>query len=92
MGHPNLQHFTEIKKIVHNIITHSDTVKGAFERICSILSHCNKNGLVFNAENFKFARKEFEFAGFMIVEDGIKAAAKYTASINYFPSPVTSQK
>jgi hypothetical protein len=61
-----------------------DTVEGAFERICSILSHCIKNGLVFNAEKFKFARMEVEFAGLMITEDGIKPAAKYTASIKDF--------
>jgi hypothetical protein len=54
---------------------------GAFERICSILSHCNKNGLVFNAEKFRFARMEVEFAGFMITEDGIKPADKYTTSL-----------
>ena len=78
--------------IVNNIITHSDTVEGAFMRICSILSHCNKNGLVFNAEKIKFARKEVEFAGFMITEDGIKPAAKYTDSITTSPLPATSQK
>ena len=67
--------------------TSSLITRGAFERICSILSNCNKNGLVFYAEKFRFARKEVEFAGFMITEDGIKPAAKYTASINDFPTP-----
>ena len=61
----------DFEKIVDNIITHSDTVEGAFERICSILSHCNKNGLVFNAEKFMFAKREVEFARFMITEDCI---------------------
>ena len=74
----------DFEKIVDDIITH--WVEGNFERISSILSHCNKNGLAFNAEKFKFARKEVEFAGFMITEDGIKPAAKYTASINDFPT------
>ena len=59
-----------------------NTVKGAFKRISSILSHSNKNGLVFS-----FARKEVEFAGFMITENGINPAPKYTASINDFPTP-----
>ena len=71
----------DFEKIVNDIITHSNTVEGAFMRICNILSHCNKNGLVFNAEKFKFARKEVDFAGFMIT------AAKYTASIRDFPTP-----
>ena len=77
----------DFEKIVDDIITHSDTMEGAFEKICSILSHCNKNGLVFNAEKFRFARREVEFAGFMITEDGIKPAAKYTAGIKDFPTP-----
>jgi hypothetical protein len=36
---------------------------------------------VFNAEKFRFARMEVEFAGFMITEDGIKPADKYTTSL-----------
>ena len=65
---------------------------GAFKRICNILSHSNKNGLVFDAEKFSFARKEVECAGFMIMEDGIKPAAKYKAAINDFPTPATSRR
>ena len=75
------------EKIVDDLITHSDTVEGAFQRICNILSHCNKNSLVFNAKKFRFARREVEFAGFMITEDGIKTATKYTSSTRDFPTP-----
>jgi hypothetical protein len=39
-----------------------------------------------SAEKFKFARKEVEFAWLMITEVCIKPAAKYTASINDFPT------
>ena len=42
-------------------ITWSDTVEGAFHRICSMLSHCNENGLVFNPNKFRFARREVDF-------------------------------
>ena len=59
------------EKIVDDIITWSDTIEGAFLRICSLLSHCNKHGLVFSPQKFKFARKEVEFAGFLITEKGI---------------------
>ena len=65
----------DFEKIVDNIITHSDMVEGAFERICSIKSYCNKNGLVF-----------------MITDDGIKPAAKYTTSFRDFPTLTTSRK
>jgi hypothetical protein len=40
-----------------DIITHSDTVEGAFQRICSILSHCNKKRLVFTEDGIKPAAK-----------------------------------
>jgi hypothetical protein len=63
--------------IIDDIITYLETGKGALERIFSY-----KNGLVFDAEKFYFARKEVDFAGFMITEDGIKPASKCTAIIN----------
>ena len=63
-----------------DIITWSDTVEVAFQSIFSILSHCNTNGLVFNSEKFRFARREVEFGG-------IKPPAKYTAAIRDFPTP-----
>ena len=75
------------EKIVDDIITWNDTIEGAFHRICSLLSHCNKHGLVFSPQKFKFARREVEFAGFLITDTGIKPAAKYTESIRNFPTP-----
>ena len=75
------------EKIVDDIINWSDTVEGAFNRICSLISHCNKHGLVFSAAKFKFTRSKVEFASFMFTELGIKPAAKYTDSIKNFPTP-----
>ena len=79
----------DFEKIVDNFITWSETVEGAFHRICSLLSHCNKNGLVFNPDKFKFARREVEFAGLLITKNGIKPAAKYTETS---PRPVRSRR
>ena len=70
-----------------DVITWADSVEEAFTRICSILSHCNKHGLVFSADKFKFGRYEVEFAGFSITDKGIKPAAKYTESIRNYPTP-----
>ena len=75
------------EKIVDDVITWSDRLEGAFHRICSLLSHCIKNGLVFSPEKFKFARREVEFTGFLITENRIKPAAKYTAAIRDFLTP-----
>ena len=43
--------------------------------------------MVFSPQKFRFARREVEFAGFLITENGIKPAAKYTESIRDFPTP-----
>ena len=51
----------DFEKIVNDVITWSNTVEGAFLRICSMLSHCNKKGLVFNPDKFRFARREVEW-------------------------------
>ena len=42
----------DFEKIVDDFITWSTSITGAFNRICRILSHCNKNGLVFSPTKF----------------------------------------
>ena len=76
----------DFEKIVDDVITWSTSITGAFNRICSILSHCNKYGLIFNPAKFQFATREVEFAGFLITDEGIKPAAKYTETIMDFPT------
>ena len=57
-----------------------DTYRQGIATESTPMTSCNKNGLVFNAAKFKIARREVEFAGFLITETGIKPAAKYTES------------
>ena len=59
---------------------HKDTYRQGIATESTPMTSCNKNGLVFNAAKFKIARREVEFAGFLITETGIKPAAKYTES------------
>jgi hypothetical protein len=67
----------DYEKIVDNIIQWSETMEQAFFRICSILSHCNKNGMVFSPYKFMFAKETVAFAGFEITKEGIKPTDKY---------------
>jgi hypothetical protein len=60
----------------------------SFFRICSMLSHCNKNGMVFSPEKFMFAKATVEFAAFEITMEGIRPTDKYIKAIRNFPTPI----
>ena len=75
------------EKIVDDIIQWSETMEQAFFRICSLLSHCNKNGMVFSPDKFVFAKETVEFAGFVVTKEGIKPTDTYIEAIRNFPTP-----
>jgi hypothetical protein len=62
----------DYEKIVDDTIQLSETMEQAFFRICLLLSHCNKNGMVFSPDKFMFAKETVEFAGFEITMEGIR--------------------
>ena len=74
-------------KIVDDIIQWSDTIEQAFFRICNILSHCSKAGMVFAPAKFQFAHEEVQYAGFTIGKDSIRPTDSYLQTIRDFPSP-----
>ena len=75
------------EKIVDNIIQWSESIEQSFFRICSMLSHCMKNGMVFSPEKFMFAMETVEFAGFEITMEGIRPTDKYIEAVRNFPTP-----
>ena len=54
----------DYEKIVDDIIQWSGDMEEAFLRVCGILSHCSKAGMVFSPAKFVFAAKEVDYAGF----------------------------
>jgi hypothetical protein len=68
----------DYEKIVDDIIQWSESMEQSFFRICSMLSHCNKNGMVFSPDMFMFAKETVEFTGFKITMEGIRPTDKYT--------------
>ena len=72
----------DYEKIVDDIIQWSETMEQSFFRICSLLSLCNKNGMVFSPEKFMFAKETVEFAGFEITMEGIRPTDKYIEAIS----------
>ena len=54
-GHPEKQDYD---KIVDDIIRWSGDIEVAFHRVCVILTHCGKAGMVFSTDKFVFAVEE----------------------------------
>ena len=59
----------------------------AFFRVCNVLSHAGKYGMVFCPKKFCFAEEEVEFAGLVIGKDGIRPTEQYKQAILDFPVP-----
>ena len=77
----------DYEKIVDDIIQWSGDLETAFFRVCGMLSHCAKSGMVFSAPKFVFGAKEVEYAGFLVGEDSIQPTPKYLQNILSFPTP-----
>ena len=73
--------------IIEDTIVWTDVMEESFHRVCSMLSHCNKNGMVFSPDKFQFAKETVEFAGFLITTKGIKPIDRYLDTIRNFPTP-----
>ena len=84
---PGRPEVVDYEKIVDDVITWSPDIETAFFRVCNILSHCAKSGMVFSAPKFVFGAKEVEYAGFLVGVDSIQPTPKYVQSILDFPTP-----
>ena len=77
----------DYEKIIDDIIQWSENMEEAFHRICGILAHCSKAGMVFSPAKFVFAAREVEYAGFLVGWDSIQPTPKYIQNILDFPTP-----
>ena len=84
---PGKPEVNDYEKIVDDIIQWSGDLKTAFHRVCAMLSHCARSGMVFSAKKFVSGAKEVEYTGFLLREDSIQPTPKYIQSILDFPSP-----
>ena len=84
---PDKPSISEYEKLINDVLQWCDNLEVAFFRICRILSHCNKAGMVFSPTKFQFAREEVEFAGILISNVGLKPTRKYIEAIETFPTP-----
>lgn len=74
------------KCIDDTLLWASDTAT-AFHQTCHFLSLCGSNGIVLNPKKFQFARREVEFAGFVIDQESVRPTHHYLQAIASFPTP-----
>ena len=79
--------FEDKTKCVDDTLLWSEDVKASFMQACEFLTHCSRNGIVFNASKFQFCQDVVDFAGFTIGPIYVKPAPKILESIKTFPVP-----
>ena len=84
---PDTPESQDYEKIIDDVIIWNNNLESAFYRVCNILSHCNKSGMMFSRKKFNFAKEEVEFAGITISKEGIKPTDDYLETIANFPTP-----
>ena len=58
-------------RIVDDTLLYEKVLPACFVATCKYIDLCARNGVVFNPEKFKFGKKEVDFAGFSVKDDGI---------------------
>ena len=79
--------FERVSRCVDDSLLWDDDIEGAFWHTFEYISHCAKNGIVFNEEKFQFAQENVEFAGFELTTDGYRPPKKVLETIKNFPTP-----
>ena len=64
----------------------SDFVKHILD-VCSFLTLTANHGIIHNPKKLQLAKRELEFVGFWLKEDGIRPADSIIKAINDFPRP-----
>ena len=75
-------------KIIDDTMLYEKSMEECFFATCKYIDLCARNGVVFNPTKFKFGRKEVDFAGFTVTDDGVKPTKKMLEAIANFPKPV----
>ena len=73
-------------RIVDDTLLYENELQACFVATCRYIDLCARNGVVFNPDKFKFGRKEVDFAGFNVKDDGIKPTKEMLEAIANFPS------
>ena len=74
-------------RIVDDTLLFVPNLRECFERTCRYMDLCARNGVVFNRTKFKFGRREVDFAGFNVTDEGVRPTQRMLEAIANFPKP-----
>ena len=77
----------KLKKCVDDVLGWADTLWELFFSAMNFLYHTNSHGVTQNPAKFAWGRREIEFLGFWLSEDGVQPSQETLKSITDFPRP-----
>ena len=76
-------------KIVDDTLLYDPSIEGSSYHTFDFLSHCAKNGIVFNKDKFQFCQDTVQFGGLQITPSGVTLSESMLEAILNFPIPKT---
>lgn len=79
--------FERKERVVDDLLHHDADLEQHWWRTIDLLIKLGSSGTVLNPKKFQFAKKQVEFAGFLVSENTIEPLPKYINAIRDFPRP-----
>ena len=77
----------KLKKCVNDVLGWADTLYELFFNTCSFLYHTNAHEVTQNPAKFAWGRRQIEYLGFWLTEDGVQPSEETLRAIKDFPCP-----
>ena len=76
-----------IKKCIDDVLGWASSLVELFFNVVNFLYLTNSHGIIQNPAKFKWGRKEIEYLGFWLTEDGVRPTPDTLKSISEVPRP-----
>ena len=77
------------RRIVDDMLIYDNDAVQHVSHVRAILQRCAERNITLNANKFKFALPEIQFAGFVLSKDGYRIDPAIVEAIQHFPTPAT---
>ena len=78
-------------RTVDDTLLFEPSIEDCFLATCKYMDLFARNGVVLNPDRFKFGRREFDFAGFNVTDEGVRPTKKMLEAITSFPIRLVNQ-